>query len=482
MADDVFALSPISARATLPSEEDYAAIAEAFMETSRGRWFLTEYAKRNRNADTRMVLDAVARIEQNLAAQREEELERQAALQREEGLSVQQAEAAVAAAAAAQERLSEALSAIRGLVEAAQESAFEALDSLALEQRLAPVRKGARVLREIAWRLREIGNDSRICDLIDSQVTVIEKSTDQFSSDDARLALRAAFAALQGRLVEFGDDEPALEVESEAAMPSPASPALDRVAEIAERVFAWELAKEHASAPVAEAPRPAADVSTAQAEGPARAETGFAGHAAVPETAFQSADPQNVDFQNADPQDADPVDADPQDVEAAAETSDGADAFDANELDASDEDADARDEAVLDMVAMEMGAPDPIGDDDIELAEPADLAAPADLAEPAHVAEPSRPEVTVRPAEPAHPAEPAPIVPAIAAQTPEPVAAPSVRPAMQAPAPVQAPAVEMSLGSSLIASGMLKKPMTAANDPLAPIRRMSQAEKIAFFS
>ena len=82
MADEAFALSPISARATLPGEEDYAAIAEAFMETSRGRWFLTEYAKRNRNADTRMVLDAVARIEQSLTAQREETLEREASLQR----------------------------------------------------------------------------------------------------------------------------------------------------------------------------------------------------------------------------------------------------------------------------------------------------------------------------------------------------------------------------------------------------------------
>jgi len=71
MADEAFALSPISARATLPSEEDYDAISEAFMETSRGRWFLGEYAKRNRNADTRMVLDAVARIEENIAAQRQ---------------------------------------------------------------------------------------------------------------------------------------------------------------------------------------------------------------------------------------------------------------------------------------------------------------------------------------------------------------------------------------------------------------------------
>src|ERR1700743_2130050 len=71
MANQAFALSPISARATLPSEEDYEAIREAFMETARGRWFLDEYAKRNRNSDTRMVLDAVARIEQTMAAQKQ---------------------------------------------------------------------------------------------------------------------------------------------------------------------------------------------------------------------------------------------------------------------------------------------------------------------------------------------------------------------------------------------------------------------------
>src|SRR5436305_2616426 len=69
-ADEAFALSPTSARAAQPGEADYEAISAAFMETSRGRWFLGEYARRNRNADTRMVLDAVARIEQDLAAQK----------------------------------------------------------------------------------------------------------------------------------------------------------------------------------------------------------------------------------------------------------------------------------------------------------------------------------------------------------------------------------------------------------------------------
>src|ERR1700712_902362 len=96
MADEAFALSPISARATFPSEEDYDAISQAFMETSRGRWFLGEYAKRNRNADTRMVLDAVARIEETLAVDKE---------------------------VAARSRLGEALAAIRHALDEAQTAA-----------------------------------------------------------------------------------------------------------------------------------------------------------------------------------------------------------------------------------------------------------------------------------------------------------------------------------------------------------------------
>ena len=60
---------------------------------------------------------------------------------------------------------------------------------------------------------------------------------------------------------------------------------------------------------------------------------------------------------------------------------------------------------------------------------------------------------------------------------------PRPEPAFQPSPPVAPePAAEPSLGSSLIASGILRKRNIAANDPLAPIRRMSQAEKIAFFS
>src|SRR5437660_12929624 len=104
MADEAFALSPISARAALPSEADYDAIREAFMETSRGRWFLGEYAKRNRNADTSMVLDAVARIEETLAQQQP----------------------------APDDGLEEALAAIRSAVDQAGASVSATLDGLGL--------------------------------------------------------------------------------------------------------------------------------------------------------------------------------------------------------------------------------------------------------------------------------------------------------------------------------------------------------------
>ena len=316
MADEAFALSPISARAALPSEEDYAAISEAFMETSRGRWFLTEYAKRNRNADTSMVLDAVARIEQSLAAQKEETLQRDLAAQQ------------LAAAAAAGTDLTEALTAIRSAVEAAQASVAEAL---ALEQKLAPIRKGARVIREISWRLREIGNDGRICDLIDSQVSVIEAGAAEISSVEARAALDAAFASIEDCLAELGDDEaPAPVAEAAAASPSPAAQETAPAAAMADMV---EVAPA----------QQAADAPT----------TSFAAEAELAEAEAALGDTEAAEADDA-MQPAEAID------EAAA---------------------DAHDEALLDMIAMEMGAPDPFDDD--EMAEP--LAANAHLAEPAPV-------------------------------------------------------------------------------------------------
>jgi hypothetical protein len=383
MAEEAFALSPISARAALPSEEDYAAISEAFMETSRGRWFLGEYAKRNRNADTRMVLDAVARIEESIASQKQ---------------------------AASDTKLTEALAAIRQAVGKTQTATGAALDAMALEQHLAPIRKGVRVIREISWRLREIGADGRICDIIDSQVNAIETGAEQIASAKPQAAVDAAFAELLGELAEY-------EARGEVQAKAPEEEA---------RVVPFPTPAEAA---------PVTEVATADPEPSPQME-------ALAETMQAPAEAMAL------PESAEPV-------AQAAEIADEAV-------------AEAHDDALLDLIAAEMSAPDPMGMDEIfEIATEA-----ASVAEPVSVA--SAPDIV---------AEPSAVIEApvqeMAAIQPEVRIAP--QPVIEPP-PAPEPAHEVSLGASIIASGMLRKPTIPANDPLAPIRRMSQAERIAFFS
>ncbi|MGF6425518.1 hypothetical protein [Bradyrhizobium elkanii] len=430
MAEEAFALSPISARAALPSEEDYAAINAAFMETSRGRWFLGEYAKRNRNADTRMVLDAVARIEESLSAQRQ-----------------------AAAAAIRDEQLAQALAALRGAIEAAQASAIAALDGISFEQSLAPVRKGVRVIREISWRLREIGNDGRICDIIDSQVSAIEAGAAEVSMDDAKAVLDAGFAALARRLSEFDPDK--------AATPA-AEP------DVAEAPVAEPPAAAPASPPVAGSAGPdmAATPPAPPQEAAATPKDEAAIPAAVPGTEAATAvmpQPSEAWIK------AEAALAEAEAAELARVTDDAA--------------ADAHDEAVLDLIAMEMGAPDPIDEEAIaeemraaeEMRVAEAMAAEPEMVAPAIQPEPApAPKLKVR-AEVKM--EPPPRAAAPIAETL--VMPPPLPPAVE---PAPPPAAEISLGSTIIASGLLKRPSVAANDPLAPIRRMSQAEKIAFFS
>jgi len=293
------------------------------------------------------------------------------------------------------------------------------------------------VLREIAWRLREIGNDSRICDLIDAQVAVIERASDEVTTDEAKASLGAAFAAIGGRLAEFGDIAPAPATVAAAAIGTPEMPAA-AIAEAAETAIVE-------TAVVQEAPEPV----TASFAEPMAAETT---EAALTETSL--AETSLAEASVAEPRASlAETTAAMADAEAALAQVETLEATDVIEPDATDEAAVAEDEAILDIIAMEMGAPDPIDDEAI--------------------------------VEQAHFAEPAPIE-QVVAEAPEPVAAVAelpvampAQPAVEAAAP---PALEMSLGSSILASGMLGKTAKPANDPLAPIRRMSQVEKIAFFS
>lgn len=408
MADEAFALSPISARAALPSEADYDAIKEAFMETSRGRWFLGEYAKRNRNADTSMVLDAVARIEATLAAQTKPVRD---------------------------PLLDEALASFRAALMEAQAAATAALDDLALEQSLAPVRKGARVIREIAWRLREIGADSRICDLIDSQVAAIEGASANVDLAGLAAALNGAFNRIEGKIAAFDGNDAAIS----------GSP-LTRTSDAP----AAAVAQAETTAGVKE---PAEAGKTVQASPAAEAEIAATGRASVDEPSAEMAESEPIDT------------------------------FDAN------------DEAMLDMVAMEMAAPDtdaaydPIEDaesDETQVNGAQILEAQLDEAH-VHERQIDTPqagktranaasyEIDITFASEAHEAAKEPAAAS---------AVPAVTPLQPAPEPVPEakPEPMPSLGSSLLANGIVSRPRSSRPDPLAPIRRMSQNEKIAFFS
>lgn len=443
MANEAFALSPMSARAAEPNEQDYDAIREAFMETARGRWFLGEYAKRNRNADTAMVLDAVAKIEETLAAQRQPVVE---------------------------DRLPEALVAIRRAIEDAESAAAKAFDPTALEASLAPIPRGVRIIKEISWRWREIGADGRICDLIDSQLASIEAACTQVSTIDPRGDLKAAFDLLKDRV---------------------------------EQTDVGGSAAAQAAAPVAEAP-PVAEVPAAMAsEAPVAFTETPQDVAPEAETAADMSDVAAEVMDVAiEPEIAESYAA-VEESFAAVEDSLGdpasvAEITDELSLDAA---AEAEDDAVLARIAMEMAAPDPEFD---EIVEPIEMEAAIPEPEPmvAEVEEPVAMEAPIAPhvEEPVveEPVAEAPIAmdslarltdaiaEAAAEVMEQPVAAMAAAAtsgaAPTASLPMPSPLPEPSLGATILASGIVQKPRPAAIDALAPIRRMTQAEKIAFFS
>jgi hypothetical protein len=191
MADAAFALSPISAQPASPTDADFQAISEAFMETTRGRWFLAEFARRNRNADTAMVLDAVARIERSLAAQKE-----------------QQAQPEPPPPPEPSSELPEALAAVKTILAAARGTADAVLSDPSADLGLGPARKCARVIREIAWGLRESGADGRICTLLESQVEAINAACDQVSVAGLREGVLQAFDHAAQQIAALTDGPP----------------------------------------------------------------------------------------------------------------------------------------------------------------------------------------------------------------------------------------------------------------------------------
>jgi chemotaxis regulatin CheY-phosphate phosphatase CheZ len=146
------------------SDADYEAIEGAVMETARGRWFLAEYARRNRNADTTMLLKALDRIEAAMRGERSVE-------------PVDRIRFDLVEMAKAIARTKTEIAAIKPDADHHGKfgEASEELDSVvhATEAATSDILACAEHIQEMAWTLREQGIDGAVCDLLDAKATEV---------------------------------------------------------------------------------------------------------------------------------------------------------------------------------------------------------------------------------------------------------------------------------------------------------------------
>jgi chemotaxis protein CheZ len=146
------------------SEADYEAIEAAVMETARGRWFLAEYARRNRNADTTMLLKALDRIEASIRGEHSvEPVERIRFDLVEMSKAIARTKTEIAAMkpdADHHGKFGEATEELDSVVQATEAATSDILEC-------------AERIQEIAWTLREQGLDAEVCDLLDAKATEV---------------------------------------------------------------------------------------------------------------------------------------------------------------------------------------------------------------------------------------------------------------------------------------------------------------------
>jgi len=146
------------------SDADYEAIEGAVMETARGRWFLAEFARRNRNADTTMLLKALDRIESAVRGERSvEPVERIRFDLVEMAKAIARTKAEIAAMKPDAEHHGKFGEASVELDSVVQQTEAATSDILACAERV----------QEIAWTLREQGVEAEVCDLLDANATEI---------------------------------------------------------------------------------------------------------------------------------------------------------------------------------------------------------------------------------------------------------------------------------------------------------------------
>ncbi len=145
--------------------EAYAALEALLRASPRGRWFLAEFARRNRAAETDMLLEAIGRIERavlkpstrhavpsNVFAELVEMSEAIARTRREI--------AQIKPSHKFDQQLVGASAELEHIVEATEKATSDILE-------------GAEVIQEVAWILRERGIEVELCDKLDQRATDI---------------------------------------------------------------------------------------------------------------------------------------------------------------------------------------------------------------------------------------------------------------------------------------------------------------------
>src|SRR5262249_44174716 len=197
MADGSLALSTMPP--ALPADADYDALCEALMASSRGRWFLEEYAKRNRNADTGLVLDAIARVGAGVRSEQ--------AHQASQGVRIELLEMA---RTIAQTRADVAEAKPE---RTASPSATSGTDVFAAAGRL----------QEVAWTMRERGLDMAMCDQIsDLSTAILSASSLRNNPNDGRAQKLAEVLTSLERRIDA--------MLRAAAEPPPSDGSADRIA------------------------------------------------------------------------------------------------------------------------------------------------------------------------------------------------------------------------------------------------------------
>jgi len=146
----------------LLSETDFEAIAAAVQETERGRWFLDEYARRNRHADTKQVLEAIAKLQHSLSARPESTPEDSIRLTiADMSEAIARTKAEIAAIRPSEDNF--------GTIS----NATIELDAIVgtTEKATSEILAAAENVQEIAWTLREQGTDASVCDQLDALMT-----------------------------------------------------------------------------------------------------------------------------------------------------------------------------------------------------------------------------------------------------------------------------------------------------------------------